>query len=188
MPGWTGGPTTSSWQWSSNHGTGQSGAPTRRATWVDAPGVRGSRHAVRLRRHVHRERGRLSVVPGARFGLHCGGPLEWEAVVAAPVDSGYQPSWWTAERSELSERRKRESGSLARHARRVREQAATVERFDYLEVYERTAGFVGSAASRVTGSSPGPTPSRRASTTWCRSLLAASTPGRIRNWRTGSAT
>lgn len=83
----------------------------------------------------HRERVSACTAEGREF--------EWEAVVAAPVDSGYQPSWWTPERTELSERRKRESGSLARHARRVREQAATVERFDYLEVYERDGWVCG---------------------------------------------
>lgn len=66
---------------------------------------------------------------GACFGLHRGGPrVRVGRSSAAPVDSGYQPSWSTPKRIELSERRKRESGSLARHARRVREQTATMER------------------------------------------------------------
>lgn len=67
----------------------------------------------------------------------------WEAVVAAPVDAGYEPGWWTPERTELSERRKRISASSGRHARRVRELAATVERFDHLEVYERDGWVCG---------------------------------------------
>ncbi|MFC4783289.1 HNH endonuclease [Nocardioides sp. MAHUQ-72] len=66
-----------------------------------------------------------------------GREYQWEAVVAAPVDSPYKPGWWTPEREALSERRKRESSSLARHVRRMRELAATAERFDPLEVYER---------------------------------------------------
>lgn len=72
-----------------------------------------------------------------------GREYEWEALVAAPVDSPYAPGWWTSERTELSERRKRESASLARHVRRMREKAATAERFDPLEVFDRDGWVCG---------------------------------------------
>lgn len=44
---------------------------------------------------------------------------------------------WTAARTALSEERRRTSSSTARHARRVRLEGATVERFDPIEVFER---------------------------------------------------
>ena len=57
------------------------------------------------------------------------------------MDSPYKSGWWTPERESLSERRRRESSSLARYVRRMRELAATAERFDPQEVYERDAGM-----------------------------------------------
>jgi len=78
-----------------------------------------------------------------------GREYEWVAIVAAPIDSPYKPGWWTPERTELSERRRRESSSLARHVRRMRELAATAERFDPLEVYERDGWVCGLCAKPV---------------------------------------
>jgi hypothetical protein len=66
-----------------------------------------------------------------------GREFDWEALVAAPVDSPFKTKWWSPARTALSERRKRESSTLSRHGRRVRLGAAVVERFDPEEVYER---------------------------------------------------
>ncbi|WP_239701690.1 HNH endonuclease [Yimella sp. NH-Cas1] len=97
---------------------------------------------------------------GVRCRWHCeivsactdnGREYTWEAIVAAPTDSPYKPVWWTPERTALSERRKRESSSTARHLRRMRELAATAERFDPREVYERdgwVCGLCGEAVDR----------------------------------------
>lgn len=75
----------------------------------------------------------------------------WEAIVAAPVDSQYEPTWWTPERAALSDRRKRESTSTSRHVRRMRELAATAERFDPVDVYERDGWICGLCNEAVDG-------------------------------------
>jgi 5-methylcytosine-specific restriction endonuclease McrA len=66
-----------------------------------------------------------------------GREFTWEATVAVPVDAGHPRTLWTAARTALSEERKRTSSSTARHARRIRLEEATVERFDPVEVFER---------------------------------------------------
>lgn len=66
-----------------------------------------------------------------------GREFTWEAPVAAPVQSPYKSGHWSPARTALSEARKRTSASTARHARRVRLEAATIETFDPVEVYDR---------------------------------------------------
>ncbi|MCX2950199.1 HNH endonuclease [Lentzea sp. NEAU-D7] len=66
-----------------------------------------------------------------------GQEFNWEALVAAPADSPYRGDWWSPARTALSEKRKRETSTKSRHARRVRLEDAVVERFDPEEIYER---------------------------------------------------
>lgn len=66
-----------------------------------------------------------------------GQEFNWEALVAAPADSPYRGDWWSPARTTLSEKRKRESTTRARHARRTRHAEALVERFDPDEIYDR---------------------------------------------------
>jgi len=66
-----------------------------------------------------------------------GREYRWEATIAIPVGAPHKVSYWTPARTELSERRRRESSNASRHARRVRVETATIERFDPHEVYER---------------------------------------------------
>ena len=66
-----------------------------------------------------------------------GREFDWVALVAAPVESPYSAGWWSPARTALSEKRKRESTTLARHTRRMRLQDATIERFDPESIYDR---------------------------------------------------
>ncbi|SDD37432.1 HNH endonuclease [Geodermatophilus telluris] len=66
-----------------------------------------------------------------------GREFRWEAVVCVPVAARHPITLWTAARTALSEERRRTSSSTARHARRVRLEGATVERFDPIKVFER---------------------------------------------------
>lgn len=65
-----------------------------------------------------------------------GRAFTWEAHVCVPVD-WEGPGRWSEAYAEASEQRRRVSASAARHARRVRVEAATVERFDPREVFDR---------------------------------------------------
>jgi 5-methylcytosine-specific restriction endonuclease McrA len=66
-----------------------------------------------------------------------GREFTWEAPVCVPVAAKHPRLLWTAARTALSEKRRRTSSSTAQHARRVRMDEATVERFDPAEVFER---------------------------------------------------
>lgn len=61
----------------------------------------------------------------------------WEATVCVPVGAPHGSAMWSPAYAEHSRVRKRISSSAARHERRVRVEAATTERFDPQDVYER---------------------------------------------------
>jgi 5-methylcytosine-specific restriction endonuclease McrA len=66
-----------------------------------------------------------------------GREYDWEATVCVPTASLHPGSMWSRSFTELSERKRRISSSTARHARRVRVEAATTERFDPRDVFDR---------------------------------------------------
>lgn len=61
----------------------------------------------------------------------------WDAHVCVPVEHQSTGAWWTPAYIAQSEARRRTSDATARHARRVRLEQATVERFDPHDIYER---------------------------------------------------
>lgn len=66
-----------------------------------------------------------------------GRDVVWMTHVFAPTNAGHPSRVWTDAYREKSERLRRTSSSRARHARRVRLDDATIERFDPQEIYER---------------------------------------------------
>lgn len=61
----------------------------------------------------------------------------WRAQVCIPASAPHPGLMWSSAYDERSRRLKRTSASTGRHARRVRLEQATVERFDPREVFER---------------------------------------------------
>jgi hypothetical protein len=61
----------------------------------------------------------------------------WDAIVARPVDAPLAEAFNTSAYQAFADARARATASNARHARRVRLESATVERFDPHEIYQR---------------------------------------------------
>ncbi|QXC61616.1 HNH endonuclease [Aquihabitans sp. G128] len=61
----------------------------------------------------------------------------WRAAVCVPAQVEHGPALWSPAYRRRSEQRARINASTAAHARRVRLDAATIERFDPLEIFER---------------------------------------------------
>jgi hypothetical protein len=61
----------------------------------------------------------------------------WEATVCVPADADHRGTMWSPAYAARSRRLRRTSANTARHERRVRVAAATTERFDPDEVYDR---------------------------------------------------
>lgn len=76
----------------------------------------------------------------------------WRARVCMPIEHARRGASWSAEYVARSQRRRRISASTARHGRRVRLEASTVERFDPVVVYDRDGwicGICGGAIDRA---------------------------------------
>jgi hypothetical protein len=61
----------------------------------------------------------------------------WEAPVVVPADAPSHTGLWTPAFAARSEERRAISATANRHARRIRQEEATVERFSSREIYDR---------------------------------------------------
>jgi 5-methylcytosine-specific restriction endonuclease McrA len=69
--------------------------------------------------------------------LEDGREYNWEAMVCVPVAAGHPGTLWSPFYAQRSRRNKRATVSTGRHQRRLRVAAATTERFDPHEIFER---------------------------------------------------
>lgn len=82
----------------------------------------------------------------------------WRARVCVPVEHRRHGTQWSTEYTARSDQRHRISASTARHARRLRVEAATVERFDPVEVFERDGWVCGLCGEPIERSLAWPDP------------------------------
>lgn len=69
--------------------------------------------------------------------------VTWTAVVCQPAAAPFGAALWSPAYTERSERLHRISATVARHARRVRVESGTVERFTPEEIYDRDGWVCG---------------------------------------------
>jgi len=72
-----------------------------------------------------------------------GREYRWETAVCVPAASDHPGKLWSPAYSARSKELKRISASTSAHARRVRLESATIERFDPFEIYERDGWVCG---------------------------------------------
>lgn len=82
--------------------------------------------------------------------LEDGREYNWEAMVCVPVGAGHPGRLWSPAYARRSRRNKRATASTGRHHGRLRTEAATTERFDPHEVFDRDRWICGLCHAAVT--------------------------------------